>query len=126
MNRFDTADIEDVLPLLGSDGYANIKGYKVKVKSKRLECFHKSFTCADCGIVGEFFAIENHVDENPHLNLYAIDDDGNEVLMTKDHIKPKSKGGSNSIKNLQTMCVRCNQKKADRYKKSEELAGVTQ
>jgi hypothetical protein len=49
----------------------------------------------------------------PHLNLFAVDRAGGMILMTKDHIYPKSKGGSDEIENMQTMCYRCNQYKAD-------------
>lgn len=38
---------------------------------------------------------------------------GNEVMLTRDHIYPKSKGGLDNIKNYQVLCVKCNQKKAD-------------
>lgn len=34
-------------------------------------------------------------------------------LMTVDHIKPKSKGGSNKLYNLTASCNKCNQDKAD-------------
>lgn len=34
--------------------------------------------------------------------------------MTKDHIMPKSKGGADSLSNYQTMCLPCNEAKADR------------
>ena len=46
-----------------------------------------------------------------HFNLYAINDSGDEVLMTKDHIIPKSKGGKNHLSNYQPMCCYCNCKK---------------
>ena len=35
--------------------------------------------------------------------------------MTVDHIKPKSKGGNFSIKNLDPMCCFCNTAKGDKY-----------
>lgn len=49
------------------------------------------------------------------------------ALMTVDHIFPKSKGGSNNIKNLIASCYKCNQDKADKLPisqnkpKTEEL-----
>lgn len=46
-----------------------------------------------------------------HFNLYAIDKDGNEVLMTKDHILAKARGGKDRISNYQTCCKVCNETK---------------
>jgi 5-methylcytosine-specific restriction endonuclease McrA len=48
-----------------------------------------------------------------HLNLYAVTETGERVLMTKDHIVPRSRGGANQHENYQTMCIICNQQKAD-------------
>lgn len=48
-----------------------------------------------------------------HWNLYALKE-GEEVLMTKDHIIPKSKGGRNHLSNYQPMCQKCNQEKDDK------------
>lgn len=47
------------------------------------------------------------------VNLYAIDNDGNEVIMTRDHIVPRSKCGRDSLRNLQTLCGWCNVAKDD-------------
>jgi hypothetical protein len=72
-------------------------------------------TCVvpDCGLVGKFFAKEksHERDGSYHLNLYAVREDGVEVLMTQDHIIAKSMGGANELQNLQTMCAPCNCKK---------------
>ena len=46
-----------------------------------------------------------------HFNLYGINKNYEEILFTKDHIIPKSKGGDNKISNYQTMCYNCNYKK---------------
>jgi 5-methylcytosine-specific restriction endonuclease McrA len=47
--------------------------------------------------------------------LYGKNSKGEEVLLTKDHIKPKSLGGKNHHSNYQTMCVDCNVEKASKY-----------
>jgi len=91
-----------------------IDGYKVRKNSLRYMTFYqKGTTCVCCGRKGSYFKLEKGDaagDVNRrHFNLYS--DDG--VLMTKDHIIPKSKGGKNNIDNMQTMCVICNEKKAD-------------
>ena len=91
----------------------DIGGDLVKMTSQRYKLFNKSTICVTCGCEGTFFVKEKHRnDELYHLNLYAIVD-GFAVLMTKDHIIPKSKGGKNHLTNYQTMCQPCNQEKAD-------------
>jgi 5-methylcytosine-specific restriction endonuclease McrA len=99
----------------------NYDGDEIKMASDRYYTFAKSLHCAHYNIIGSFLAKERHVDKNGninngeayHFNLYAIDDNGNEVLMTKDHIIPKSKGGRNELSNYITMCRPCNEIKGD-------------
>ena len=87
-------------------------GSLVFMHSLRYQVFAKSLTCTICGVVGKYFALERAGNvKKYHLNLYGIDEKGNEVLMTKDHIHPKSRGGSNKLDNFQTMCMVCNKDK---------------
>lgn len=87
-----------------------INGDKIKGNSQRFQTFFtKGLKCACCGIEGKYFGKEKDFNAaRYHLNLYALDESGNEVLMTKDHIVPRSKGGASKLYNYQTMCVKCN------------------
>lgn len=92
--------------------------YSLNISSKRYKLFRKSSKCACCGVNGVVVFLERHAkDTTPHFNLYT--EDG--VLMTKDHIVPRSLGGTNDLTNLQTMCLSCNQKKGNRNITNEEL-----
>lgn len=86
--------------------------YRVKIcDSQRVRLFLENPNCAFCDRKGAYFLLESHLpDQNPHLNLYSDD----HVLMTKDHIMPKSKGGKNHMRNYQTLCYECNQEKRDK------------
>lgn len=90
--------------------------YEVKVTSLRLTLFkEKGLVCVSCGLEGQYFYLEKNKEwERPHFNLYGMNKQGKEILFTKDHIYPKSKGGPNSLENLQTMCSVCNSRKADK------------
>jgi 5-methylcytosine-specific restriction endonuclease McrA len=119
--RKGKASIEDIIPLITGDTKVKVRvcDKSVGVSSFRLQNFKEHGTdCAYCGIKGSFFAVERHNVETKyikyHLNLYALDDKGNEVLMTADHIIPRSKGGLTTLDNLQTLCCICNLKKADK------------
>lgn len=111
--------------------------YDVKMRGTRLECFKRSQSCVWCRMTGTVWLLQKHERgipkvqtfcfleecpwcalhpqpkqvEAPHLNLYAQDRAGNLILMTQDHILARSRGGSNKLDNLATMCCRCNQAK---------------
>lgn len=91
-------------------------GDLIKGNSQRYQTFFtKGCKCVVCGIEGKYFAKERHLqDKTYHLNLYAVDDNGDEILMTKDHIIPRSKGGIDDISNYQTMCRLCNEAKGNK------------
>ena len=98
-----------------ADGFGVvIEGYDVYKRSMRYKTFiEKGYKCVCCGRVGAYYALECDESLNKkraHFNLYSEDD----VLMTKDHIFPKSKGGKDSIENMQTMCAICNSEKGNK------------
>lgn len=110
--------------------------FKVKANSTRLECLKRNQQCVRCRRKGTIWILENSVQnpprvaincfiadcpwcsmvrpqipvgyQNPHLNLYHRSRNGQLLLMTQDHIIPKSRGGADKIENLQTMCQQCN------------------
>lgn len=88
----------------------NYDGNMVWMHSDRYKCFKLSgIKCVKCGLEGKYFCLErNHGSNRSHFNLYAVANDGKEILMTKDHIIPKSLGGKDAISNYQTMCALCN------------------
>jgi hypothetical protein len=102
----------------GNSIYIKIDEDDVDMSSDRYELFYeKGIGCVNCELIGSFFAKENNPKMGWHLNLYAINKEGNEVLMTKDHIMPKSKGGVDDLANYQPMCVKCNSLKGDKVPK---------
>lgn len=98
---------------------AEFHGHMVKMTALRFRTFRKHLDCVCCGTKASYFALEfrkgkKFNDKTPHFNMYGINKNGNEVLMTKDHIIPKSKGGPDHIDNMQTMCTHCNRKKGNK------------
>lgn len=99
-----------------------IKGKEIEIAvtmgSHRYQLFaEKGVKCVMCGICGKFFALERGYKDNPnryHFNLYGEDEQGNEIMITKDHIIPRSKGGKNRLTNYQPMCYSCNNKKSNK------------
>lgn len=90
--------------------------YEVRMDSSRYFVFRENLCCSACGLEGVKFCLERSPsDKNPHFNLYGIEN-GRLILMTKDHIKPKSKGGKNIFQNYQTYCCICNNLKGDNIK----------
>lgn len=122
--RKEILPIDEVLPLiiftpkeLSASAFPAamklIQGDLINVTSLKLQTFKSSGTrCKICGAKGAYFAKEKFAAEpHFHLNLYCLKGDV-EVLMTKDHLIPVSKGGRDRLNNFQTLCVECNRKKA--------------
>lgn len=108
----------------GSEYTIGTKQYIVKINAFRYKVFEQSIVCYNCNINGSFFLLQQHKKMNrhtkdnvAHFNLYAEDilnvNGGHLILMTQDHLIPKSKGGKDSLDNLKTMCSICNHNKGD-------------
>jgi len=79
---------------------------KNKNKIHRFRVYEKSnYSCVYCN--KKFNVAENW------NKLDAIHD--GEMFLEIDHIKPLSKGGSDSLENKQSLCQRCNNKKSNSY-----------
>jgi hypothetical protein len=121
--------LEQVFAQLGNS-WAVFDGDVLSVCSLRYRLFAINRHCVCCGLEGTYFAKERSAKrfrqpgvlgeklfrattKGWHFNLYALGLRGEEILMTKDHILPRSKGGQDVIGNLQTMCRPCNNTKRD-------------
>lgn len=84
-------------------------GALAKISSQRLQVFKKSNKCICCEIKGTHYEKTFEGGNNSfHLNLYSKQPDGSKILMTKDHLTPVSKGGTNTLDNYVTCCTECN------------------
>lgn len=119
--RKETYSVEAVLSkrvepyILDAKSMVDFDGDLMRMNSSRYQVFDiKGLKCSFCNLTGSFFAKEKTggIKLIYHFNLYAINEFGEEVLMTKDHIIAKSLGGINHIDNYQTACTKCNGKKA--------------
>jgi hypothetical protein len=105
--------IDEVIPFLTKENTKReyqcdgIK-YLVRMNSHRYFTFRDCMSCVSCGLLGTRMFLECHPsDRNPHFNLYG-EENGNLMLMTKDHIHAKAFGGEDRHSNYQTMCYLCN------------------
>lgn len=121
--------VDDVIPFITPNSSqrnytAKGKTYPVRMNSQRYFVFRDNMACVACGIVGSRMILEQHPgDKTAHFNMYA-EEDGNLVLMTKDHIKAKSVGGEDRHSNYQTMCAICNNLKAHQAIGLEDLRNL--
>ena len=105
----------ETLEELRTNPYIEVMGETVSSKSSRVRCLIQGGgKCVECGLQGSFWAVEKHRVRDPyHINLYGLGKKGKEVMLTRDHIIPKSKGGGDSLINCQVLCSKCNSDKAD-------------
>lgn len=106
--------------LLYEEFYLKYPEYSVRL---RWEMFrNKGYSCVVCGLTGTHTVLwKDHPEaKGIHADLVCYTDDGM-VMMTIDHIIPKSKGGTDSLDNFQPMCYPCNHAKADLDLTHEEI-----
>lgn len=76
----------------------------------------QSIRCHFCGCEADrWVATKGRTDKQGHpvLNLYGVNTDGHVVLMTRDHIIPKSLGGRDWVENLRPACGPCNERRSN-------------
>jgi len=103
---------------------AEFDGHMMKPYSIRYNTFmKKGTTCVCCGLKGDRFYKERsqspknyNPNESYHFNLYGVNNDGEEILFTRDHILARALGGKDNLDNMQTMCSTCNSIKSDMSK----------
>lgn len=106
-------DLEDVLPYISEEEskreyIVGEETYVVRMNSDRYFVFQRNSECVACNLQGTKMILDiNPGDQSPHFNLYA-EENGRLVLMTKDHVTAKSKGGIDQLDNYQTCCAICN------------------
>lgn len=112
-------EFDDVFPFLSEEPIKKdyvVQGqtYSVKMNSDRYHLFKSNQCCVSCGIKGIKLMLDINPGDlsYPHFNMYA-EENGRLVLMTKDHIVPKSKNGKDELNNYVTMCSTCNNLKGD-------------
>lgn len=72
-------------------------------------------TCQHCGVKGThiiYYRHKNEPENTVHVDTIAVSKT-NVILLTKDHILPKSLGGSNKPSNLRVLCRPCNLKRGN-------------
>jgi 5-methylcytosine-specific restriction endonuclease McrA len=75
------------------------------IKNKGTKCVNEN-----CDNEGSKFMIGLDRGGGVHIDLYTHDN----ILMTIDHIIPKSKEGPNHVNNYQLMCCTCNSNKGNK------------
>lgn len=126
MIRLRQFTIEEVLSHIGKPWKLRIKGRNIHVRGmcgERMRLLGRTQECACCGVKGDHFWLEHSGCFTPHFNLYALNQHGQPVLMTLDHIIPRSKGGRTTAENIQLLCTRCNAAKKDEMLTLDQLRG---
>jgi 5-methylcytosine-specific restriction endonuclease McrA len=98
-----------------------------RIKLRRAHILNEiGHNCSEegCNISGFHYALGEDKGGGLHLDLYAYDKEGDLVMITIDHIKPKSKGGSDDIENLRPHCKPHNEMKANDYNFNREFKNL--
>ena len=82
---------------------------------------HSPLKCWHCGVEADRFIVKHHpkdMQKPPVLELFAHTGKSL-VMMTQDHIIPKSLGGFNDVANLRPGCETCNNRRKSTMNKED-------
>jgi len=99
-----------------------------KIKLRRAHILNKiGYNCCEdgCNLKDFYFGLGIDNGGGIHLDLYGIDQDGEDVMITIDHVKPKSKGGKDVIKNFRPMCKVHNEIKSNVHNFNRKFIDLT-
>lgn len=122
-----------VLSKIGKVNLLNIKHkdkiYKVDISGIKYHILKKQQRCQCCSVRlnRAFLEIDkqnSNTDKTVYLIAFYAQTLTHLVLMTRDHIIPKSKCGQNSIDNAQTLCYNCNCIKSDTSLTLKQIRGI--
>jgi 5-methylcytosine-specific restriction endonuclease McrA len=104
------------------------KEYIVLMGNQKYKVFRNNLSCVCCGLTGSFFKLikVRKKQNRAFFDLYAINNSGEEILMTRDHIIPISRNGTDALSNLQTMCTVCNNFKRSQIIDLDNLKNILQ
>ena len=112
-----TYTLQEIEALEGADFIMDEEFPDKPIRMHRANDFIKiGYNCVGegCEVKGTHFALGEDNGGGLHMDLYGYED-GELIMLTIDHIKPKSKGGKNHVKNYQNLCKICNELKSDTY-----------
>ncbi len=110
--------VNDLLPLIGKQISICWDTYRISLNTCHIVVFTKGTTCVECGKQGTKWRLVTRKGGGLHFGLYTDDN----ILMTRDHIVPRSKYhlvygttiGRDSLDNSQPMCALCNSRKSNK------------
>lgn len=123
-SQYETIDIYDlesinrkILEGLEENIMPTLHGSELKKSQRYILFTQQDQICTECGLTAKFWALQKSRFSNTkryHLNLYGINNIGQVILFTKDHVVPKSFGGKDKANNYVVMCSCCNEKKSNK------------
>ena len=81
--------------------------------------------CAICGAKATHAILCKNEQDSYYVSFFT-ERNGQLILFTKDHIVPRSEGGSNSMSNLQACCETCNRAKGNETDSNAEALIIRQ
>lgn len=128
INYLAELSIDDGLHLISEESIMNplyVFGERVKRDYKRFAVLRAhSLQCCFCGLKATRFLVSRH--KNDHVMPYSINAYAGEVMLTWDHILPKSHGGSDHVDNGRVACGPCNMRRGNKLTIEDVLWAVKQ